>query len=352
MPATSIRDLTIKDNDLIVATHGRSFWILDDITPLRQLNKSSLRDTVTLYQPEPAYRLRWDMWPDTPLPADEPAGKNPPDGAIIDYYLKGNNKDTLTLDIFDSAGNIVRRYTSKDSMYKIPDVNIPLYWVRPQQMLSADSGSHRFLWDMHYTPLNVPPSYPISAIVGETAPAPTSPWAMPRTYTVKLTVSGKVYTQALTIKMDPRVKTSIEDLLEQHDYSMLCYHDEQKALVLLKNTHSLQEQLKVLTEKIPQGNYNDLRDDIDTCYFKLGMLNHRLTDDIPQGRASLNDELQELFGTIEGVDVRPTTQCIAAVTSANERFEKLWQDWSLLQTQLKGLNSMLKSNGLAEIKWE
>ena len=352
MPASSIRDLVIKDNDLVVATHGRSFWIMDDITPLRQLTKSSVKEEAILYQPEPAYRVRWDMWSDTPLPADEPAGKNPPDGAIIDYYLKEKSKDTITLAIYDSLGNLVRRFTSKDSLYKIPDVNIPLYWVRPQQILSSDSGSHRFLWNMHYTPLNLPPSYPISAVVGETAPAPTSPWVLPGTYTVKLIAGGKVYTQPLIVKMDPRVKTSIDALIEQHDYSMLCYYDEQKALPLLKNINSLQAQLKTLPAKIPQGNHDSLRNEIDTCYFKLGMLNHLLTEGIPEGMESLKDELGGLSGTIEGVDVQPTTQCIAEVNSANERFEKLWNKWNLLQQELKGLDTMLKASGLTELRWE
>lgn len=352
MPASSVRDLVIKDNDLVAATHGRSFWILDDITPLRQINKKTTDDEATLYKPEPAYRVRWDMWSDTPLPADEPAGKNPPDGAIIDYYLKNGSNDTVKLDIYDSLGNLVRQYTSKDSMYKIPDVNIPLYWIRPQQILSAEPGSHRFLWDMHYTPLNVPPSYPISAVVGETAPAPTSPWVMPGTYTVKLTVDGKIYTQPLTVIMDPRVKTPTAALMEQHDYSMLCYHDERKALVLLQNIGSLQAQLKLLPPKIPQGNHDSLRNEIDTCYFKLGVLNHFLTEGIPPGRASLKDELGGLFGTIEGVDVQPTTQCIAETDSANEKFEKLWNNWGTLQQELKGLNSMLKGAGFTELKWK
>jgi hypothetical protein len=347
MPATSIRDLTIKDNDLVVATHGRSFWILDDITPLRQLNKNSIKDAV-LYQPEPAYRVRWDMWPDTPLPADEPAGKNPPDGAIIDYYLKESSRDTVNLDIIDSLGNVVRHYTNRDSLYKIPDVNIPLYWVRPQQILSADSGSHRFLWDMHYTPLNVPPGYPISAVVGETAPAPTSPWVMPGTYTVKLTVNGKVYAQPLIVKIDPRVKASTSDLLEQHDYSMICYHDLQKALVLQKNINSLQSQLKVAVDKIPQGNYDNLRNAIDSCYLKLGKLNHSLAD----GKVSLNDELGGLFGTMESVDARPTTQCINETTEENAKFEIAWEKWMLLQQDLKDLNIQLKTAGLQEVKWE
>jgi len=352
MPATSIRDLTIKDNDLICATHGRSFWILDNITSLRQLNKKTLQDKFTIYQPEPAYRVRWDMWPDTPLPADEPAGKNPPDGAIIDYYLKENTKDSVILAIYDSLGNLVRRYTSKDSMYKIPDVNIPLYWVRPQQILSGDSGSHRFLWDMHYAPLNLPPNYPISAIVGETAPASTSPWVMPGTYTVKLTVNGVTHTQPLIVKMDPRVKSSTTYLIAQHDYCMLCYHDEQKIIPLLQNISSLQSQLKVLPGKIGAGNHDSLRNKIDTCYFKLGMIKHLLADGIPEGHASVNDILQGQLGALEGTDVQPTTQSIAEVNAANEKFEMLWQNWGSLQKDLIRLNTLLKANGLTELKWQ
>ncbi len=352
MPATSIRDLVIKDNDLVVATHGRSFWILDNITSLRQITKTITKDDATLYQPEAAYRVRWDMWPDTPLPADEPAGKNPPDGAIIDYYLKEKSANEVTLDILDSAGNAVRHYSSRDSMYKIPAVNIPLYWIRPQQILSADSGSHRFLWDLHYTPLTIPPSYPISAVVAETAPGATSPWVMPGAYKVKLTVNGKSYIQSLTVEMDPRVKSSNSDLIEQHDYSMLCYHDEQKGMLIVDNTDTLQAQLRIASGHIPLGRHDSLRNEIDTCYFKLGMINRLLTESAARGQAPLNSELQELSGMIEGVDARPTTQCIAEVNAVDARFNKIEHDWELLQQELQKLNSMLQTGGLAEVKWK
>ena len=109
-------------------------------------------------------------------------------------------------------------------MYTIPPNNVPSYWIRPQQILSAKSGAHRFMWDMHYQPLNVPPSYPISATPMNTAPDPTSPWVMPGTYTARLTVDGKIYDQSFTVKMDPRVKTSAKDLQLQHDLSLSCYN--------------------------------------------------------------------------------------------------------------------------------
>jgi len=226
MPATSIRDLVIHEDDLVLGTHGRSFWILDNITPLRQIivNKET-----TLLKPQKAIRVRWNMNPDTPLPPEEPAGENPPDGAIIDYYLKNDNAAPLVLEILDAKGNIVRSFSSKDTLYTIPSVNIPLYWIRPQQILAAEAGAHRFLWDMKYAPLNLPAQYPIAAVVHNTAPASTAPWVLPGNYTLRLKVDGKVLEQVITIVMDPRVKTSSTDLKRQFDLSMICYEGRKKA---------------------------------------------------------------------------------------------------------------------------
>ena len=222
MPATSIRDLVIKDDDLVIGTHGRSFWILDDITPLRQLTSQASSQKAILFKPQNTYRVRWNMNPDTPIPQEEAAGQNPPDGAVINYYLdkKANN---ISLEILDVKGTVIRSYNATDTLYKIPDVNIPQYWIRPQQLLSAEAGAHRFMWDMHYTPLNVPATYPIAAIYMNTAPDFTSPWVMPGIYMARLTVNGKAYTQSFIIKMDPRVKTNNKDLQLQHDLSLQCY---------------------------------------------------------------------------------------------------------------------------------
>jgi len=227
MPATSIRDLVIHEDDLVLGTHGRGFWILDNIAPLRQIN---LKKETTLLKPQKAIRVRWDMYTDTPLPPEEPVGENPPDGAIIDYYLNSNNATTVSIEISDAKGNIIRTYSSKDTMYKIPEVNIPLYWIRPQQILSAQAGAHRFLWDMKYAPLNVPAQYPISAVVHNTAPESTAPWVLPGNYTVKLNVGNQVMEQVITIVMDPRVKTSMSDLKRQYDLSMICYEGRKKSL--------------------------------------------------------------------------------------------------------------------------
>jgi photosystem II stability/assembly factor-like uncharacterized protein len=345
MPCTSIRDLTIKDNDLIVATHGRSFWILDDITPLRQITSELAEQKVILYKPELTYRVRWDQNTDTPLPAEEPAGQNPPDGAIIDYYLNENVTGEVTLDIMDSTGNLVRHYSSKDTLYKIPDVNIPLYWIRPQQILSPDAGSHRFLWDLHYQPLNVPAGYPIAAVNANTAPNPTSPWVMPGTYTVKLTANDKTYTQPLTIKMDLRVKTNKTQLQIQHDLSLQCYQDEQRVLLILKDINSLQSQLKIL---IPKSNGN--------LTISLNNLAKRLTEmtDSPhsshgKGFNSIISELATLFDVLQGTDIAPTTQSLTDMQSTSLTFNQLYQNWESLTGDLKIVNQQLSKSGLSQL---
>ncbi|MEO6254995.1 MAG: hypothetical protein ABIO79_16925, partial [Ferruginibacter sp.] len=281
MPATSIRDLVIKDDDLVIGTHGRSFWILDDITPLRQLSNQQLNNSAILYKPQTAYRIRWSMYPDTPVPQEEPAGQNPPDGAIINYYL-GSNAKNIQLEIVDSKGAVIRKYASTDTLYAIPPNNVPSYWIRPQQLLSAQPGSHRYMWDMHYQPVNVPPSYPISATYMNTAPDPTSPWVMPGNYTARLAVDGKVYNQPITVKMDPRVKTSVKDLTLQHDLSLICYNN------ILK------------------------------CRNDLDMISDK--DKVAEVRKYLN-AFSSLQNTLQDGDWPPTTQVINAVKETVAAYE-------------------------------
>src|SRR5690242_332578 len=222
LPHTSMRDLAIHGDDLIVATHGRSFWILDDITPLRQMNAEIAKEGAHLFAPQEALRWRWNRNPDTPLPPETPAGKNPPDGAIIDYYLAAAASGPVTLEILDAAGATARRYSSADAplaMDKIASEHpIPMYWVRPTQILSAEAGMHRFVWDMHYAPPeSLEHEFPISAIYRNTVKYPLGAWALPGDYTVKLTANGRSYTQPLVVKMDPRVKTSPGDLRNQFE---------------------------------------------------------------------------------------------------------------------------------------
>jgi len=221
MPATSIRDLVLHEDDVVVGTHGRGFWILDDIEPLRQIAK--VKGEAFLFKPQHALRIRWNMNTDTPLPPDEPAGQNPPEGAILDFWLA--SPGPATLEILDPSGALVRRYSSTDPVTPPADTgNAPKYWIRPQRALPATPGMHRVTWDVRYPPLpEKTPRYPIAATPGDTAPDTIAPWVMPGTYTVKLTANGHTLTQPLIVEMDPRVKTSHEDLAKQFAMSMKLY---------------------------------------------------------------------------------------------------------------------------------
>jgi len=318
MPCSSIRDLIIKDDDIVVATHGRSFWIMDDITPLRQLAKKIMNnDNVILFKPQTAIRIRFNTNSDTPLPQEEPGGENPPDGAIVDYYLKENAKDVITLEIKDSSNKLIRTFRSDDKPYDIPQVNIPLYWIRPQQILSAKAGSHRFLWDMHYTPLPIPPRYPIAATFGNTAPVATSPWAMPGKYIAVLTVNGKAYTQFFTIKMDPRVKASMKDLKDQHDLSVVCYNNRKKASSYF--------------DKITDHLKNISKDQNET----MQKLSSFAGKNEGRGRNSSGDEsfnsfmstFDNLLHDLEESDAAPTQPLIEAVNKTNSAFLSLEKKW-------------------------
>ncbi|MBA2250367.1 MAG: glycoside hydrolase [Chitinophagaceae bacterium] len=328
MPATSIRDLVIKDDDIVVGTHGRSFWILDDITSLRQITFQPHNFSTILYQPATAYRVRWDMWTDTPLPQEEPAGENPPDGAIIDYYLPNKTTGNVTLTITDMRGNVIRKFSSNDTLYRIPPVNIPLYWIRSQQILSGEAGSHRFVWDMHYSPLDLSPAYPIGAIYENTAPASTSPWVMPGNYTAILTVENKTYSRTLFIKMDPRVKTSIQDLQLQNDLSLMAY---KKRLAISEAGKELRDYRLQLQQKMSKANAAQLIS-LQECDKQAASFENPATG---QSFSKLDGAYASLFNILESSDMPPTTQVIAAAKDASVSYENLWAKWIAIKTSLK-----------------
>ena len=327
MPATSIRDLVIKDDDLVIGTHGRSFWILDDISQLRQMNNVQKNQSPILYKPANAYRVRWNTWTDTPLPQEEPAGENPLDGAIIDYHLNGDVGSVL-LEIQDAKGNTIRKYSNADTMYKIPDVNIPLYWIRPQQILSANAGSHRFLWDMHYAPLNVPASYPISAVYQNTAPNETSPWVMPGNYKARLTVDGKSYEQSFIVKMVPGVKTSLKDLQLQHDLSLKLYYNRLQILNALNEIQLLRRSIK---EKSIDAS-GALISSLGECDAKLAALQ---SSDNNGNFKSMETASGSIINILQESEMPPTAQAIHAANEAEKSFNKLWQQWQVIKKQTK-----------------
>jgi photosystem II stability/assembly factor-like uncharacterized protein len=352
LPATSVRDLIIKDDDLVVGTHGRGFWILDNITPLRQFNRSQREDF--LFKPQTALRVRANLNTDTPLPPDEPAGKNPPGGAMIDYFLSKDATGPLTIEIKDGKGQLVRKYSSADAPVT-PNPNrlrIPGYWIRPPQSISTKAGLHRFLWDMHYTPVpNVEPKFPISATYRNTAPAATSPWVAPGDYTVILMVDGKTFSQPLTVAMDPRVKTSGTDLQEQFDVSWQLYQLRLKLAPIGEKFDDIAEQLtKLKTRAAERPDITQKLEAFTQTLMKFGPPHPR------QGASPsffVLESTAHLFDDIQRADAAPTAATKAAAADLEAKAEPAIVAWhKLLASDLPALNRQLKKAGFAEINME
>ncbi|HJT66540.1 MAG TPA: hypothetical protein VJ749_08805, partial [Pyrinomonadaceae bacterium] len=204
LPPASMRDLEIQGDDLIVATHGRGFWVIDNITPLRQFNEIS--SDAFLFRPAEAILLTPGSDNGTPMPRDEPLAENPPFGAAIDYYLKKDASGPVKIEILNPAGDVVRPYSSEDkpTPVNLETLNIPAYWVRQPEILSTAAGMHRWIWDLRPTP----PARPAGAGGGGGGGffGRGAALVLPGTYTVRLTVGGKTFTQPLVVKMDPRTR--------------------------------------------------------------------------------------------------------------------------------------------------
>ncbi len=361
MPATSVRDLIVKGDDLVAATHGRGFWILDDIAPLRQLDARALAADAVLFKPEDAYRVRWSMNTDTPLPPDEPAGQNPPDGAVIDYYLKAAPSTTLTLEVLDGAGALVRRYSSTDK-FEEPDAAtapVPLYWYRPPQVLSTTPGLHRFTWDMHYQPLDGGGRFdlPMTAVPHDTAPAPGSPWVMPGQYTARLTVGGRSYTQPLTVKMDPRVKTSMQDLTRQFTFSKQMYDGALQAQLVLQQLSSARTQVKSLQARAGHGPAAEALSTFDRKAAVLegpvggGRFGGAFGPGSRDTLAGIGRLLRSMMAQLQAADAAPTTRQTAAASDTLQVLTDVVAKWdSLRKADLEVLNAALKRAGLPAVE--
>jgi photosystem II stability/assembly factor-like uncharacterized protein len=357
LPHTSMRDLWIHENDLVVATHGRSFWVLDDIAPLREAS-ATIANEVHLFAPALAYRIQRDTNTDTPLPPDEPAAANPPDGAILDYYLPASSS-AVTLEILDAQGHAVRRFSNSDK----PDIAeeelrkqlIPLYWVREPRKLSTDAGMHRWVWDLHYpAPASSRHDYPIAAIPHDTPRYPLGPTALPGTYTVRLTVDGKTSTASLTIKMDPRVKISAAGLQKkfQAETRMAAVMSE-TAQALLQG-HSIRAQL----DKVSAQANASTKDAIEAFEKKLtavlgasGGFFAPPSQEVTLSR--VNGQAGTLYAQVWGADAEPTSSQIEALSATeHDRTEALnrWNEFK--NTDLPALNRLLRESKAPEVQLE
>ncbi len=350
LPATSMRDLCIAGNDLILATHGRSIWILDDITPLRQL-EAVPRSAPFLFKPAEAVQVRRSTNTDTPLPPDEPAGQNPPDGAVIDYALPKAASGPVTLEIFDARGQLVRRYSSDDTPYATAEALsrqlIPTYWIRMPRTLPSGAGMHRWVWDLrHAAPVTGSYDFPISAVPQDTPREPQGPMALPGTYTVRLTAGGRTATAPLTVKMDPRIRASNEDLIARFDLETRLASGLSSGSEASLQARSLREQIQRLSKRVPAA----LEAPLMSLDHSLSTLLDGSDGGANPGLEALTGAAAALYSQVGQVDARPTAAQNAAVARTSEGLAAMLRIWGQVKAaSLPSTNAQLRAAHLEEL---
>ncbi|HET8922159.1 MAG TPA: hypothetical protein VFN26_04095 [Candidatus Acidoferrum sp.] len=345
LPVTSVRDLVVHDDDLVVATFGRSFWVLDDVTPLRQIDSRMAAADVWLYRPATAYRVRPGSDQSTFVPPDEALAANPPDGAVLDYYLKEKAVAPIQLEIFDGEGKLVWRFASDDELHKINpnELAFPSYWMPEPQALSAAAGMHRFVWDL---------KYPLAKSVRSSFYGPSGVWAMPGNYTVKLTANGKSTTQPLTVKLDPRVKKSQEELLRQFELASRIASRLGEVSTALQQVSDLRKQIE--THKKEAGDKADVVKVLEELNQKLeamletesetgfGVYGLALPGKEPEPLPKLVSALNGLMTIVESADAAPTADATTASMAWNAAATETLTRWSTAQKEeLASVNALL-----------
>lgn len=341
LPTASVRDLAVHDNDLVAATHGRAFWVLDDLTPLQQMDKKVVNSEVHLFVPEMAVRARRSVNKDTPLPPEIPQGKNPPAGAVIDYYLSRAASGPVTLDVFDRSGNLVSHFSSNAVAPK-PD-HPPYFmnaWLPEFKPLTDRPGLNRFVWNLHYT---APPAanyrYSMAVANLHSVRVPMGPLVLPGVYRVKLTVDGHSYSQPLKIVMDPRVHVSRRALRDQLSLAINVWDTMSDAFALQSTTDSLRTQLDALLASSKLTS---------TTRSSVAKLNGRLVAIIDSMRTG---ELGGLEGDIMSADREPTAQMRQAYDILRRNYsilERAW--WNLKNHAIPSVNRVLEDSGLPRLR--
>jgi photosystem II stability/assembly factor-like uncharacterized protein len=320
MPVTPVHDLVIKDNDLVIATHGRSFWVLDDISPLRQLNSEVAATPVFLYRPANAVRVRASTNHDTPLPPEVPAGENPPPGAVFYYSLKSPATGEVKLEVLDSQGKVVRSYSSTDkpSSPQTPPA-FPAYWFQPPDQLSTAAGMHRFIWDLRYAlPTGPGRGYSMSTVFGRNVPSePEGPQALPGSYQIRITVDDKSYSQPFTLTMDPRVKATPDGLQRQFALQMKLVQAMQEANQAVREIHEARVAGRIgedVERKLAGGGRRGAEDDV-------------LGGDPQPTLAQVTGNLSQLLGVADSADAAPTMQLRQAADQTLSQLQALMAQW-------------------------
>ncbi len=347
-----MRDFAIKDNSLVVATHGRSFWVIDDLSPLRQADQRIASAEAYLYKPPVAIRMRPGAAFSTPLPLGTAIASNPPDAAAIDYYLKTTSQTPVTLEILDSSGQLVRRYSSADKPV-VPNpqaVDIPAAWLRTPPVLSAEAGMHQWLWDFHYP---APAGAPAGRFGGG-----GGPWALPGQYTVKLTVGGQSYTQPLAVRMDPRIPVTMADLTKQFGLARQIAAAQGQVGSAQGEARQLRQKLQALRSQA-EGKAAVLAalDDFNRKLQAVAGAAAPANPEMPEESADrsslsyLQRQLGAVANSVNGADAAPTAGAMAAFAQLQQLLPKTLAAWVELKNRdLPQLNTVLRGNNLGPVE--
>ena len=346
LPVTSVRDLTIHGEDLVIATHGRSFWILDNVTPLRQVSEAGKASAFWLYHPAPALRIDSDSFVGTPLPPEEPTAENPPAGAMIDYFLR-SPASSVTLEILDAQKNLVRKFSSEDKhAEKRPPLPIAERWLPKPQFLRTTPGMHRFLWNLTWSSSGGP-----SADEESEYRSPSGPKVVPGTYEVRLKVDGQTQSRSLKVVMDPRSPATPEVLQQQFQLGQQIFAEILKARRALAEISSVQKQFAEVEQNLGEK-HPTLKSALADAQSEISRI---LSDkDFHQqpsgGLQGAYTELVSALRVVESGDRAVPSQAIAVYQEASQSVQTQIAAWSTFkQMKVAQVNQKLREENLAPI---
>jgi len=352
LPATPVTDLQVHANDLVISTFGRSLWILDDLTPLREIDPEITAADVYLFPPATAMRVRWDNYQDTPYPIETPAGQNPPDGAIIDYFLRTPAASELTLTIYDEQGAEIAKLSSEANPADLPPANVPSYWFAPPDALPKAAGVNRFVWNLRCPPpLSLPYGYEDElleyteytmadhAVPGLTPrQQPRGPFVVPGKYVTELRYAGHALRQPLIVELDPRVHASQLDFMEQRDLALEISRGMKSSYKAYQQVASLR---KALTER--RGSLKDskkIQEAADSLEKKIDAIEKG--PKTAPGFGPVNRDLTRLIFSVESADMRPAETVRSAVQQSCAALDSDLLKWKQLNQQdLASFNAIL-----------
>ncbi|HEY3786035.1 MAG TPA: hypothetical protein VGL55_12195 [Steroidobacteraceae bacterium] len=351
LPRTSVRDLQVHGDDLVIATHGRGFWIMDDIAPLRSLAGDPSSAT-RLLPPAMAYRLRSTGFMGTPMPKDEAMGSNPPLGAYIDYALSTESTPVM-LTISDARGALVRTFSSNDKPAgaDLARIEIAPEWIMPPEPLATTAGFHRFVWDLHYAPkAALVPSDPSERELGV--------WVPPGQYSLDLQAGGHQYHQTLSVAPDPRVHLAASAYAEQftlahriegarvqiaaalseaeHIHTAIATHAQDTDASLTAAMRAADQQLLAISDIAPPKRSPD----------SLGVAPQSV-----YGLRNLEAVFQQLAQAVDGADTTPTPDAVRGYSEHRVLLDKALAEWAHFKADtLSSLNRQLSSAGAAPLR--